>query len=261
MSARQEREKAVVEHQKFLSDNTKDEQKRYNEAKAQAAALDEQNKALITQINDKVRQVSALNDKSSKLSNEILNAEADLNTIKAKIDLATIQLAKMNDDLVEKIADFDKSCADKKSDIMIKENSLKDLKDECEEAGRSAELKEANARKEQNEANGIIEASTKKLAELKEVTYDHAKTMAKYDQDRAKLSEEHESVDKDREALKKAYSALKARELAVSQREDELKKKDDVQNDKDRQLILKEGTLNKREQKVNELIQIHDLKV
>ena len=259
MSAREERQKVVEEHRKFLADNTKDEQKRYDEAKSLTTALDEQNKALISQINDKNREVSNLNVQIVTLDSEFLSLSADLSDIKAKIYLAEKQKSELESEIEKKKEDFDKECDERNADILIRQTSLKDLSDSLDEKAREVSLAHTNAKKEQIEANNIITAAKEKLGELKDAMYDHSKTLAKYDQDRAKLNDEADQVDEDRETLKQGLIRISARENAVTEREKTLAKGEENLNDKSRQLTLKEATLNKREQKIQELIELHHL--
>ena len=260
MSIRDERQKAVAEHQKFLADNTKDEQARYDKAMAQATTLEADNKALISQINDKKKEVNALTDKILALDSEIRLSTNELNEIKAKIDLSEKEFASKEAECNRKCQEYIKISKDRADEMAIERASLNDLKTRCDEAGRSAELKEASAKKAQDEANKVIEASNNKLAELKEATYEHVKTMAKYDQDRAKLRDEQAQVDKDREANKEALKVTNRERLIVSNREKECDERDRISKNKETTLELKEVTLNNRERRVNELIDIHNLK-
>jgi len=260
MSIRTERQKAIEDHRKFLADSTQAEQKRYEEARAQADASSGELAGIIVRIGEAKAELSRLNKQKIEANTDILNALSEITALQDKQLLAEESLAETNQKIQDKIDDFNVMVAQKDTDFAVREAGLKELSDDLDDKARQISLDHDRAKKEQVEAGKIKAETEVKIAELRELASSHALNVSKYDQDRAKLNDEAEQVDRDREDIKSTKLGLLTKENNLLNMEAELNQREEALRDRAVSLEVREATLIKREKRLQDQIELHQLK-
>ena len=260
MSIYEERQKATEEHRKFLEANTKDEQARYNDAKDNADKMSKQLSEIIKETNEAKIELELIRKEKVNLSNELYLAKNDLAEIKAKSEILLKRMADKERDFERTVANFDNYKKQQRNEIEKERGGLIELQRGADLAlseVKSEKLSLINMRKISEDKETEISL---KIAELKNLMYEHSKIMAKNDQDRAKLQEERSQVDEDKEINNKALKAIENKETALSMREKQAKDKEIEQKDRDIEQNHREAILNKKMRQIDCLIDTNHLK-
>lgn len=260
MSARQEREKAVAEHKKFLADNTKDEQKRYGEAKEETDRASKDLTDILIKINEAKSVLEPIRKERVDLSNELYQAKNNLREIQEKTAILLKRLADKESDFERTRESFATSKKHEEVELEIKRNRLVELQHDLDKTSADVSSKELSAINERVAAETKTADSYLKIAELKVLSLKHDANMANLAQKQAEIERKAQEASNTLKEAKSLETSLNSKEITLVKREENCDLKEHTQKDKDLEQNLKEVRLIKRERDLESIIETHNLR-